>query len=140
MTNDITPLQSIQNTIKDKIRAEFANLIPDDMWKGMVQSVVSEFITDKKDGYSGRASESPIKAMIRQEIEKMAKAHLTAELDRLGTVSWNSYGQQVAAEAIKKMISEHFAEMLAAVQAGFVEVAVMQAVQNLRNSMSRGNL
>lgn len=140
MANDLSPLQSVQDNIKEKIKAEFVNLIPDEMWSAMVKSVVGEFTTDPVESrYNGQhaSHQSPLKQMIRSELEAMAKAHLKAELDRLGQVQWNGYGNVMASEAIKTMIAEHFQDILASVQSGFVQMAVRITVEQMRNSMQR---
>jgi protoheme ferro-lyase len=139
MANEVSPLQSIQDSIRLKIKAEFVGLIPDEMWSAMVGSVIAEFTSDQTSDVYGRKEHrsSPLKQMIRAEIEGLAKAKLKAELDTLAMGKWGSYGEQLASDAVKKMISEHFTTILAAVQTGFVEAAVMQAVNHLRNSMQR---
>lgn len=143
-TTDVAPLTTVQEKIKDKIKGEFVALIPDDMWEKMVASVVSDFTTDQPQrDYNGRVDNSkplipsPMKAMIRAEIEALAKAKLKAEIDMLGAVTWDGYGRQVASEAVNKLIDDHFPALLASVQSGMVEMAVMQAVNHMRNSMMR---
>lgn len=139
MSTEIAPLQSVQDNIKNKIKAEFANLIPDEMWGAMVKSVIAEFTTDQiRDQYGhSNFKASPMKQMIRAEIETLAKDALKQELDRLSAGSWGVYGEKVAAEAIKKMIADNFPAILASIQAGFVEQAVMTTVSHMRNSMNR---
>lgn len=138
MAAELTPLQSIQDNIRDRIKAEFVNLIPDEAWTAMVQSVVTEFTTDTRDRYnSSLPHTSPMKAMIRGELEAIAKGHLKTELDRLAVGSWNASGQQIASEAIRTLIAEHFPAILASVQAGMVEMAVMTATNHMRNAMQR---
>jgi hypothetical protein len=144
MSTEIAPLASVQEQIKNKIKGEFANLIPDEMWAQMVQSVVAEFTADQPHrDYNGRVDNSkpvtpsPMKKLIRDEIDAMAKAKLKAEIDKLGASTWDGYGKQVASQAVSKLIDDHFPELLASVQAGMVEMAVMQAVNHMRNSMMR---
>lgn len=141
MGSEVSPLQSVQDNIKDRIKAEFANLIPDEMWAAMVKSVVLDFTTDPpKDRHSHghtAAGVSPMKAMIRDEIVTIAKAHLKSEIDKIGHLTWDGMGERMASEAIRKLIADNFQEILQSVQSGFVEMAVQQAVQHIRNSMQR---
>lgn len=136
MTTEVAPLQSVQDTIKDRIKSEFANLIPDEMWQRMVESVVKDFTTDKHDSYRGHA-ESPMKTMIRTEIEAIAKAKIKDELENLAAPDWDRHGQMVVSEALKKMIAENFATILGSVQQGMVEMIVQNTVAQIRNNMSR---
>lgn len=140
MANEVAPLQTVQENIKAKIKAEFVNLIPDEMWTAMVESVVNEFINDKTErNYGGdfKTTPSPLKQMIRAEIEALAKGILKAELDRLTAGAWNDFGQNVATEALKKLIAGSLPDIVAAMQAGMVEIAVTATVNHMRNSMNR---
>lgn len=140
MSNEISPLASVQEKIQDKIKAEFVNLIPDEMWSSMVNSVIDDFTNDVKlDSYGRRDQQyvSPIKKMIRAEIDAMAQAAVKAELERLGAGHWDSMGRQVAGEAMKTLVAEHFNDILASVQSGMVNMAVFHAVNQMRQSMMR---
>jgi hypothetical protein len=140
MANEVSTLQSVQDNIKSRIKAEFVNLIPDEMWSRMVAEVVSDFTKDRienPNSYSARRQEAPIKMLIREQIEAIAKTHIMANLDELTRAHWDSHGQLVASEALKKMIAEHFPVILASIQAGFTEMIVQNAVNHIRNSMQR---
>ncbi|MBO9108740.1 hypothetical protein J5288_08495 [Agrobacterium sp. S2/73] len=138
MTNDISPLSAVQDNIKEKIKAEFVNLIPDEMWTAMVCSVVADFTSDvRKNHYGHETGEqiSPFKKIIRDEIEATIKASLKAKLDEVGAPRWGAMGERVMSDAMKKMIEDHFEALLVSVNAGMVQMTVMSAVNNLRNSM-----
>lgn len=136
MPNEVSTLQSVQDNIKNRIRAEFANLIPDEMWSKMVSEVISDFISDKqRAGYI--PVEAPIKVLIREEIMAIAKGHVRAKLDELGQGQWDGYGNMIASEAIKAMIKDHFPEIISAIQAGFADMIVQNALNHIRNSMNR---
>ncbi len=136
MSNDIVPMKSIQDSIRDKIKGEFVNLIPDDAWNAMVAGVVKEFTTPVRVTRDGSYIEqSPIQGLIRDEFTTLARAHLKTELDRLAANHWGAMGQQVASDAIKKLIEDNYADILASVQAGSVQYAVMMATNNMRNAM-----
>jgi hypothetical protein len=140
MANEVSTLQSVQDNIKNRIKAEFVNLIPDEMWSAMVAEVVSDFTKDKVENpntYNVRKREAPIKALIREQIEAIAKTHITATLDELTRAHWDGYGQLVASEALKKMVAEHFPAILASIQTGFAEMIVQNAINHIRNSIQR---
>ncbi len=137
MTAEVSPLNSIQENIKTRIKAEFVNLIPDEAWSAMVAGVVQDFTSPVRDRYNGNVKISPVQAMIRAEIESIAKAHIKSEIEALSGSMWDAFGQRVAGEAVKKLIADNFQLILASVQAGMVEMAVMTATNHIRNSMQR---
>lgn len=133
MSNDVSPLQSVQENIKAKIKAEFVNLIPDELWATMVNSVVKEFITDKDRSYNNHAS--PLKQLIHAELAAQATALLRGELEKLDAGMWDGYGGKVASGAIQKLIAEHLPLLVASVQKGMVDMAVSSAVNHMRNAL-----
>lgn len=136
MPNEVSTLQSVQDNIKNRIRAEFANLIPDNLWAKMVSEVISDFISDKHHG-NYNFVEAPIKALIREEITAIAKGHVRAKLDELGQNQWDGYGNMIASEALKALIKDNFPTIISAIQAGFADMIVQSALNHMRNSMNR---
>jgi vacuolar-type H+-ATPase subunit E/Vma4 len=137
MTTDISPLTTVQEKIKGRIRSEFVDLIPDEMWAAMVQSVVNDFTREKVSPYDRNKTEpSPLAAMIRSEIEAICKEKIAEEL-RKHQASWDGYGQRTVSEATAEMIRDHTPAMLAAMQAGMTQMMVQGAIQSLRNSIGQ---
>lgn len=136
MSNEITPMQAVQDKIKTRIQDEFVSLIPDEMFANMVASVIKDFTTDKPATYHGHSpTPSPLKQMIKAEIETKAKEAILKELAKLDDGHWNSYGQRVAGDAIKKFIAENFNEMLRSIQGQMVDMSVMMALQKMREGI-----
>lgn len=136
MATDLAPLASVQDAIKARIKAEFVNLIPDDMWKALVEEVVTDFITDKQRDRWDTKQTAPIKEIVRKELEEQSRTYLKAEIDRLGPNMWNN-GSSVVSEALRKLIADNFKDLLASTQAAMVDVAVQLAVNHMRQSMQR---
>lgn len=138
MSTDISPLATVQQKIQDRIKAEFVSLIPEEMWTAMVDGVITDFTTDKPGRYnSDPIIKSPMKALINDEIGKLAKEAVMAELAKIAQPQWDERGQKIVSEAIKQMVSTNYNEMLASINQQMVEMAVMMAVNNLRNSLMR---
>ena len=136
MTKEIAPMTAVQDKIKDRIRSEFVDLIPDEMWASMVQAVVNDFTTDKANRYSGPAEPAPIKKMIRDEIEAICKEQIAKEL-RKHQASFDGVGARVVAEATKELIEKNAPAMLAAMQAGMTQMMVDSAINALRNGIGQ---
>ncbi|MDH7801292.1 MULTISPECIES: hypothetical protein [unclassified Rhizobium] len=136
--NAIAPLSQVQENIRNKIKAEFVNLIPDEMWSAMVASVVEDFTSNVEERY-GRMEkrESPMKRMIREEIEAQVKASIKAKIDALGQSTWDGLGERIMSDAMNKLIAEHFETVLASVNAGMTSMMINAAINNLRQSMMR---
>ena len=137
MSNEVSPLQTVQENIKARIQSEFVNLIPEEMWDRMVQGQIKEFTEDKPEPYGrGGTVPSPLKTMIRQAIEEQAKLGVKQALDQVASGQWTAHGNAVVSEAMKKLLDEHFNEILASVQAGMVNFVTMMTVNKMREMMS----
>jgi hypothetical protein len=137
MSSEVSALTTVQEKIKGRIRSEFVDLIPDEMWAAMVQSVVNEFTRDKVSPYDRHKTEpSPLAALIRSEIEAICKEKIAEEL-RKHQATWDGYGQRTVNEATAQMIRDQTPILLAAMQAGMTQMMVQSAIQSLRNSIGQ---
>lgn len=131
--SNIAPLTNVEEQIKDRIKSDFANLIPDEMWSDMVRSVIHDFTTDKTNRH-GDVKHSPLKELMTWELNKICREKIAEELEK-HTVNFDSYGNRAVAEATELMIREHLPAMLTAMQEASVRIVVEQAIQNLKSSM-----
>ena len=136
MTNEISPMQSVQEKIKARIQADFVNLIPDEMWDQLVSSTIAEFRSDRD--HRGDRQVPPIKKMIQTALHEQAQTAIREALDRVHVGTWDVAGNRAVGEAMKKLIDEHFDDVLKSVQAGMVEFAVMAATNHMRNAIQNG--
>lgn len=134
MSTELAPLQQVQENIRERIKAEFANLIPDSMWQAMVASVVKDFTTDRKEYNTTKPS--PLKVIIETELRELCKQHLKAELDRLSADQWPQ-GDRIASVALQKLVQESLPLIMASAQSMFAEFVCRNVVNELRNSMNR---
>lgn len=139
--NSIEPMKSIQQRVTDKIKAEFAALIPDEMWATMIEGAIHEFVTDvpeTRDRYNNLVAgrPSPFKLMIIEAITIEAKNAIHAEMVKHAP-GWSPYGEEAMAEATKVFIEKHFAALMVSVQRGMIDMAVMQSVNAIRNGNMR---
>lgn len=134
MSTELAPLQAIQDKIRDRIRADFVELMPEDVWGKMVESVVETFTNPEKDHY-GRATgkPSPLHQLIAKEIEELARQSINQELAKLDAGYWNSYGGKTASEAVMKMVTENMTDIMASIQSSMANMMVANAVAAIRN-------
>lgn len=135
MTNEIAPLQAVQDKIRDRIRADFVELMPDDLWGKMVESVVSTFTSPEKDSYGRETGKpSPLAQLITKEIEALAQQSVQQELSRLDANYWGQWGHKAANDAVMKMVTENMPDIMASIQNSMASMMVMNAVSAIRNS------
>lgn len=133
MSTEIAPMQAVQDKIRDKIRGEFAELIPEEFWSAMVASVLREFTDDSRDRH-GRPEEAGIKKMIRVALEEECQKQVKAALAET-TVDWDVFGNKALFQATEIMIREEMPALITAVQEGMVRAMVDQAISQMRQGM-----
>lgn len=124
---------TIMDGVKDKIRLEFANLIPENVWEEMVKQEVNYFFYKKQDeGYSSRRSSTQFQrvcnSLLEEECRKRFKEYLNSS-DFQATYKTN--GQPIASEAVKKFIVENSGEVLA----NFFGSMMQSAIHNMQYNM-----
>lgn len=141
MTTELSPMATVQQKIQEKIKDEFMNLIPDEMFKEMVNTVVKDFTQPRTHDQYGRSTGnnlSPMGQMIRKQIEERTQAMVKESLDELFTSAYNHQtGRQVVSGAMVKMIEENYEAILTAVQKGQIDLTVHTAMNSLRQSLMR---
>lgn len=135
MGTELSPMASVQEKIKAKIKEEFVSLLPDEVWSEMVRAVITDFTTDKKKDEYGRNAPrpSPLKEIIQTELRAIVNEQLKGELNKLGNGPWIG-SKQAASEAVKKLVATSYQEILESIQRQQVENIVLQAVSQLRAS------
>ncbi len=105
MSNEIKPWNPDDaiNQIKDRIRSEFAALIPDEQWKAMVSSAIKEFLQDTTDQY-GRGKQAGVKEVVNAVLREEIKKQLA---DFLNSAEWRDEwkdGEYGPGKAVKEII------------------------------------
>lgn len=133
MSNEVAPMQAIQDKIKSRIQNDFVDLIPDEMWDRMVEKAIEDFTKASVDR-SGNTTKPVFQQMIETALREQAVEAIKVALSRVDS-GWGSYGDRVVGEAMQKLIDEHFDLILKSVQAGMVQQAVFQATAHMRNAL-----
>lgn len=115
------------NSIKDRIRAEFVQMIPAEQFTEMVRSVVNSYTT-KSEHYNSRQSFSDFDSTVKRELEDATKKEVVKLLDSPEwTGKWNGQNQE-ASDAVKSALAEHGAKILNT----WLGNAFQQMIQNAR--------
>lgn len=133
MGNEIAQYDAskLMDAVRDRIKAEFIGLIPEDTWKQMVKNEVDRFFA-KQEVTSWGERPRTATSNFQEEVHTLLKAEVTVRLkEYFGSPewqhAWNEHGIPLASENTKKLIAEKMPEI--------VQGAVGSLVQNVINSM-----
>jgi len=119
---------SLKDVIAEKIRVQFAELIPTDEWERLVAKEIENFTDIKERGYNNnREKYSDIQMLIREALKEQAKVALKKTLE---STDWQQRqdedGQYMASEAVTKMVTKHASQMVGQILGEVVQNAVHQ--------------
>lgn len=122
--------------IRDRIRASFISLIPDDQWDKMIQTEIDAFMKPQTErGYSGeRVVPSGFSTVIKEELTKTLKTKLE---EHFSSPQWQSHWEgckPVASEMMRTMIIEHTPEIMAYM----FQSAFQASFQDIKNRFPNG--
>lgn len=111
-------MASVQEKVKERIQASFMDLIPPEMWEGMVQQHLNEFTRDM------------LPRLVKEEAEKRLREMLTVEFQKPEwTEKWGVNGVE-ASEMLSTVLKEAAPNLVAAM---FSQLAA-NIVMDLRNN------
>lgn len=106
---------TLMQGVKDRIKATFVSLIPDEQWNIMVQKEIDEFFKSNKDRYTygNRDKMSSFEFLVQECIQEESKKRLIQYLqsEEFNT-TWGKNGQVILGEAIKNMIVNNSGEIM----------------------------
>lgn len=119
MSNEVATLGSIQEKVQERIKAAFVDLIPEEMWRDMVNREIHEF-TQKR-----------LPNLVREEAEKRVRTMMGEELAKPEWTStfWGPNGPH-ASEMVKKIIIEAAPDIVASAMGGMVQNIVLTMRNN----------
>lgn len=101
----------IMDTVRDRIKASFVNLIPEEHWQGLVKKEIDNFFAQKErqpQGYGRNEYRSDfgllVTKLLNEEVDKRIKECLCSEEF---TVTWENFGKPVVSKAIKETLVEN---------------------------------
>jgi len=134
MGNELVNIDTVKDKIRDRIQVEFISLIPKEAWDALVTKEINWFMTDKDNYYrSTNSAISPLRVLVRQELEKQFGEQIKKKLQEMGTCSWGANGQPEASKAVKEMVKKIAPELWEIAVAGVVQ----RAIEGFRNQLSQ---
>lgn len=114
--NELTVMSDFAAKVKEKIKRDFAGMIPDDAWDKLVTDAVATFIKNELGG------------LVRAELTEEVKGRLRAMFQEEGwRQQWDGRGKETAGEKVKELIRENIPLI--------VETALQGAMQNVVNDL-----
>lgn len=124
-TNQIAALSSVQDKVRERIQATFVDLIPEELWAGMVQQQIKE------------VAETMLPRIAREEAEKRLRTMIQSEFNK---PEWREFWDNQssllgpgASAMVTDAVKQAAPEMVAALFARFAQGIVM----DLRNNIQR---
>ena len=134
--NDIQKFdpQTLMQGVKDRIKATYVSMIPDEQWESMVKKELDDFFRPKEISYQ-RESKSDFQLLCRDAIHAKAKEEMVKFLATPEFLTtWESNGIPVCNEFIRKMVVENSGVILANFYGGLFQSMLMNFSNSLRNS------
>jgi CRISPR/Cas system-associated endoribonuclease Cas2 len=122
---------TLMQGVKDRIKATFVSLIPDDRWDEMVKNEVDFFFKIKDRGYE-QNQYSDFQATVNSELVKECKNRLVKYLSspEFSTI-WNTNGMPYTSKAVEDMIIKNSGEIMAQMFNGMFTNVLQNFRQNL---------
>lgn len=120
----------LMDGVRDRIKATFVSIIPDNHWEKLVQGVINDFMTKKKKGY-GYNDEltSDFDNIVKDELKMFLKEKISESLNKYMEKEYDKNGNQLINKHIKKLLIDN-SEVLVAQMFGHVAENIIQEVQN----------
>jgi hypothetical protein len=126
---DLAPYDpaKIMDAVRDRIKAEFVSLIPEDAWKGLVDAEVKKFFEAPREDHYSRGYPSDFQRTVwgclEVEVKKRVQEYLASPE---WSQTWTDAGKPMASEAIKKILTDNASAVLTNVLGAAMQVALEQ--------------
>jgi hypothetical protein len=117
---------TLMQGVRDRVKATFVSLIPDEQWEQMIVKETDDFFKEKDDGYSNRTYKSDFQTLVREELNELAKVKIKEVLKEYTNEVWKD-GKLDINESMKKLIKENSSELIY----GFLNQMMKSTINNL---------
>lgn len=134
MDKDIEVYQEsdILKDVKDKIRAEFVNLIPDEKWEALVKNAVDSWFEKKETRYNTTERVSHfdyfVNSLLQEECKERVKEYFNSP-EWQG--QWDGEGGLEPSDMMKKIIIENSPKIIEMIIGNAFQQAFSNAMQHI---------
>lgn len=121
----------LMDAVRDRIKAEFVGMIPEETWKQMVSAEIKRFFEAKDSNHYDRPRYSDFQRVVWEEVDKNTRLRVKAFLD---SPEWQSQWDgenNVMGEAVKKLMVEKSGEMVAVILGNAVQATLSGMRSNI---------
>lgn len=122
----MTIMSDFAAKVKEKVKRDFAGMIPEDAWDRLVEDAVQSFIKDD------------LEKLVKEELRTECAARLKKFFETPEwTDQWDSVrggNARLASERVRELMKEHTTDIVNAVMGS----AYQSVINDLRNQLSRG--
>jgi hypothetical protein len=116
----------LMEMVRDRIRATYVSLIPEEQWAQMVKKEIDSFFAEKNISYDSRGIISDFKTVVYSELEKKTREEAKKYLESISHTEWND-GKYKAGEFVKQLFIEKSGEMFLSIMGSMVQNAINNA-------------
>lgn len=115
MANELTPMQTLQESLREHTKDKFAELVPPEIWQQLADTTIKELM------------EKEFPKIVNEEMSKMCRAKITEMLNAPHfTQKWNSYGGHTASNALQQTLIDKAPELFAALIGSHLQGVIEQ--------------
>lgn len=114
--------------VRDRIKATFVSLIPDDQWETMVQKEIKEFFEPTKDRWGNRHEMSSFSIVCNEVMRDIVKIQVIDAMEKFQSTEWHN-GELIVNETLKKALIDNAGELFVAM----IGSQVQSVISNMKN-------
>lgn len=119
---------TLMQGVRDRIKATFVSLIPDDQWDKMVENEMQSFFRSKTDQWNNRR-DSEFKTVLDSELARRSREAVSKILDSEDfMVTYSGTNRTLVSDYIRKEIIANAPELFART----LEMTIVHAVENMK--------
>lgn len=122
----------LMDGVKDRIKATFISMIPDNHWEKLVENIIHRFMNDEKNNYTGRSEYSEFESLVRQELNIYLKGKIIQSIQKYMDKEWDKNGNELVNKHIKEIIIKNSEMMIA----NMFSNAAQDIVNQIQNNMN----
>lgn len=118
---------TLMNGVRDRIKATFISLIPDEQWEQLVQKEVDDFFKQKEDSYR-REYKSDFQHVCRSVIHELATEKAKEFMKDYENTMWSN-GKIIVNHKLKELIVSQAPDILESIIGSYFQTAI----NNMKN-------
>lgn len=133
MSNDIQKFDPsrLMDGVRDRIKATFVSLIPDEQWEQMIQKSCDDFFREVRRDYNHSRSQdvcSDFQMVVREELSKYSRERIKVVMETYTSEIWENDGFKPN-DKIKELIIQYAPEIFASMFASRFQ----QCINDMKN-------